>query len=172
MINIEGQFEKIYHEYYPVLLRFVGSKFLQYINTEEVVHEALTRLWEKRNECNFDNDAQLAAWLIRTAKYIILECSRRRQDTESLTDHENTVSDIDHIEQHIEDVRFKQYLNDMEQTLSEHDRLIFKMVFIEHRPYPECAAELKIKEVSLRSSISRLRDRLRPYIDRILEEEK
>ena len=172
MINIEGQFEKIYHEYYPVLLRFVGSKRLKQINTEEIAQEALARLWEKRDECNFDNDAQLAAWLIRTSRFVILEYTRIGKDTECLTDHENTVSDTNHIEQRIEDIRLKQYLHEIEQDLSEYEQLIFKMVFIEHRPYRECAAELKIKDVSLRSSISRLRKKLKPYVDRILEEEK
>ncbi len=169
MINIKEQYDKIYREYYPVLLRYVGAKRLQQISTEEVAHEALTRLWEKRNECNFDNTTQLAAWLIRAARFITMEQLRGQKTTECFADHENTVSDTDHINQRIEDVRLKEYMTEIEQSLSEHDRLIFRMIFIEQRPYPECAAELKIKEVSLRSSISRLRDRLRPYINKILD---
>lgn len=170
MINIDSDYNKIYHEYYPVLLRYVGSKRIQHINTEEVAHEVLTRLWVKRKKCNFENDTQLVAWLIRAARFVILEHMRAEKDTESLTDHENVASDTDYIEQHFESARLKEYIREIEQSLSEHDRLVFRMIFIERRPYPECAAELKIKEVSLRASISRLRHRLRPYIDKILEE--
>lgn len=169
MINIEIQFNKLYHEYYPVLLRYIASKSLPQIDIEDVANETLTRLWEKRDECTFENDAQIAAWLIRTSRFIILEYSRKRQGNESLTDHENTLSDTDVIDKRIEDVQLEQYLSKIEQDLSEHDRLIFKMIFIERLPYNECAEKLKIKEVSLRSSISRLRDKLRPYIDKMID---
>ncbi len=172
MINIESRFDEIYREYYPVLLRYITAKRLPNINAEDVAHEVLALLWEKRGECNFESDAQLAAWIIRAGKFRVLSHLKKVTDEESLTEHENTVSDSDHIEQHLENVRLRQYIIKIEQELSERDRLIFRMIFIEHRDYDDCAAELKIKQVSLRSCISRLRDRLRPYMDKLFDEEK
>ncbi len=172
MINIGVDYDNIYRRYYRVLLLNVASKRNTAIDAEAVAQEALLRLWAKRDECRFENDEQLGAWLMRAARFIVLEHLRAHQSAESLDDHENTADSSDPIEQHIEDIRTRQHLHKIEQELSEHDWLIFKMVFIECRPHAECAAELKIKEVSLRSSLSRLRKRLRPYFDGMFDEEK
>ena len=172
MINIESRFDEIYREYYPVLLRYITARRLPNINPEDIAHEALTLLWEKRAECEFESDEQLAAWILRTGKFTAMSHLKKMKDEESLSDHENTVSDSDNIEQHLEDVKLRKYLEKIQQELSERDRLIFKMIFIERRSYSECAEELKMKEVTLRSCISRLRDRLRPYMDKLFDEEK
>lgn len=69
VINIESRFDEIYREYYPVLLRYITSRRLPNIDAEEIAHEALTLLWEKRAECEFESDEQLAAWILRTGKF-------------------------------------------------------------------------------------------------------
>ena len=171
MIHIESRFDEIYRKYYPVLLRFVASRHLPQVSAEDVAHETLALLWQKRDECSFEDDAPLMTWLLRTAKLIAVSHARKRQEEESLSDHENTASDGDPVQQHMENVQLEQYVHQIEQELSERDKRLFNLIFVERRSYNECAAELNVKAGTLRSSISRLRERLRPYINKLINDE-
>lgn len=170
MINIEIEYENIYRKYCPAVLHFAVSKGVPQSLAEDIANETLLRLWDKRDECCFEDASLLLTWLFRTADFVIMENARSSPQNENLDDYTNTVGDKDDVGEHIENIQYRQYIDEIEQDLSAHDQVVFRAIFVERKPYSQSAEELKIKEVSLRSSISRLRKKLRPYIDKMFQE--
>ena len=79
MINIEQQYDDIYTEYYRVIHVFAMAKGAAPHIAEEIASETFTRLWEKRNECEFNdpddrvNENLLRRWLYRVAENVLYE---------------------------------------------------------------------------------------------------
>lgn len=59
------------------------------------------------------------------------------------------------------------YLQKVRSYLKPRDRELFDLWVIDELAYSEIAARLKIKEVSVRSRISRIRKRLDPHMSKI-----
>lgn len=178
MINIERQYDDIYVEYYHAVLIFARSKGLSPHIAEEVVTETFTRLWAKRKGCKFDdpddrvNKRMLKTWLYRAAENVILEFQRKIPDADSLEALADTITAEDQVEKCIEDIRYEEYLVEIEKELTEEQRAVFRAVFVEQLSYKEAQTKLKITGTALRSTISRLRKRLRPYINDLIQKNK
>jgi len=178
MIHIEQQYNDIYTKYYRVIHVFAIAKGATPHAAEEIANETFTRLWEKRNECKFNdpddrlNERLLKAWLYRVAENVIYEFQRKIHDDYSFEELENTISTEDRIEECIEDIGYKEYIAEIEKELTEEQRAVFRDIFIEQLSYKEAQIKLKIKETTLRSTVSRLRKLLRPYIDDLIEKNK
>ncbi len=174
MINIEQQFDDIYSRYYHVILAFARSKGLVLHVAEEVADEVFTRLWTRRDECKFNNpnddvnENMLRSWLYRAAEYVMFEAKRTIKDTENLEECINEVTDNDNINECIEDIGYDEYLAQIEKELPERQREIFHIMFVEKLNYEDAKKRLNLKDSSLRSAISRMRERLRPYIDKLI----
>lgn len=178
MINIEKQYDDIYSKYYRVILNFAMAKGVTLHIAEDITGETLARLWEKRNECKFDNadpevsERALRAWLYKTAMNVLYEHWRNTPDDSSLDDLNGSVADIDNIQNCVEDIRYQEYIETIERQLTHQQKIIFRMIFIQHLSYDETEIKLNIKGTTLRSTISRLRKMLRPYIDNLIDHDK
>lgn len=178
MINIEQQYDDIYTEYYRVIHVFAIAKGVDLHAAEEISSETFTRLWEKRNECQFHatddrvNERLLKAWLYRVAENVIHEFRRKIHDDSNLEELANTIAAEDQVEKCIEDISCEEYLAEIEQELTEEQQAVFRAMFIEQLSYKEAQVKLKIKGTTLRSTVSRLRKLLRPYIDDLIEKDK
>ena len=170
MINIETEYDNIYDKYCPAVLHYAISRGVTASLAEDIANETLLRLWDKRDKCFFEDSSLLLTWLFRTADFVIMENARSSPPTEDLDDYTNIISDKDDIEERIENIQYLQYMDEIKRDLSVHDQVVFRLIFVEQKTYPQSAEELKVKEVSLRSSLSRLRKRLRPHMDELFKE--
>jgi len=178
MINIEQQYDDIYTKYYRVIYVFSMAKGATPYAAEEIANETFMRLWEKRHECKFNepdnrlNERLLKAWLYRVAENVIYEFHRKNPDDNGLEELANTIAAEDQVEECIENIGYEEYIAEIEKELNEEQRIIFRMIFVEQLSYDEVQKKLKIKGTTLRSTVSRLRKLLRPYIADLIEKNK
>ena len=169
MLHIEALFDDIYARYYLAIVRYAISKRQSKENAEEIANETFTRLWHRRAECEFESESTLIIWLYRTAGLILQEERRRSSEDVDLAACENYLSDTDVIGAQDEKLQYEHYIKEIEKELSEEERRLFHLIFIEKKPYAACAKELGLNPVTLRSCIFRLRKKLRPYIGKIIK---
>lgn len=178
MINIEQQYDDIYTEYYRVIHVFAMAKGAAPHIAEEIASETFTRLWEKRNECEFNdpddrvNENLLRRWLYRVAENVLYEYWRSIHNDSNFEELANTIAEEDSVNDCIEDIGYEEYIAEIEQELTEDQRAVFRAMFVEQLSYKEAQIKLKIKGTTLRSTVSRLRRLLRPYIDDLIEKNK
>jgi len=178
VINIEQQYNDIYAKYYRTILLFARSKGFPPHIADEIASETFTRLWENRNKCRFCepddhvNERLLKAWLYRVAENVIYEFRRKVRDDSNFEELANTISAEDSIDECIENISYEEYIAEIEQRLTEEQRAVFRVIFIEQLSYKEAQIKLKIKGTTLRSTVSRLRKLLRPYINDLMQKIK
>ena len=68
-----------------------------------------------------------------------------------------------------EQMQYEYYIKKVRAYLKPRDQELFDLWVIDELTYPEIAERLKIKEVSVRSRISRIRKRLNPHVRKILD---
>ncbi len=169
MINIEELFNDIYARYYLAIVRYATAKGFPRETAEEIGNETFERLWRRRTECNFDGEAALHVWIYKTAGLVMQEQARKTTEDADLAACENHLSDTDEIGARDERMQYEHYIAEIEKELNETDRLLFRWILIEKKPYAACAGELGMNPVTMRASIFRLRKRLRPFITEMLK---
>ena len=172
MINIEASFDDIYARYYLAIVRYATAKDFPKETAEEIAHETFERLWRKRTECMFENEAALRVWLYKAAALVGQEQHRTNTEDVDLAACENHLSDTDEIGARDEQLQYEHYIAEIEKDLSETERRLFRFVLIEKKPYAACAGELHMNPVTMRVAISRLRKKLRPFIAEMLAKTK
>jgi len=178
VINIEKQYDDIYRKYYRAILNFALTKGVQFHVAEEIAGETFTRLWAKQKECKFDNpdpeinERALRAWLYKVAINVLHEHWRNSPAESRLDELNNIIPDSGGIQDRIENIKYQEYISEIERQLTHQQLIIFRMIFIQHISYDEAEITLQIKGTTLRSTISRLRKQLRPYIDELTDYNK
>ncbi len=72
-----GDFEKVFREYYPSLCRYAFSLLANTAEAEDVVQEAMFRIWEKRAKTEINTSVQ--AYLFRAVRNHALNCIRKKK---------------------------------------------------------------------------------------------
>lgn len=169
MINIEMSFDDIYTRYYLPVVRYAVAKGFPKETAEEIASETFERLWRRRFACEFDGEAALHVWIYKTAGRVPQEQARKTTEDVDLAECENYISDTDEIGAQDERIQHEQYIAESEKELSDTERLLFRRILLEKKPYASCADELRMSPGTMRSSISRLRKKLRPFVAKLLE---
>ena len=136
-------------EYFEVFIRENYRKFVAYCisrgedfaDADEIVGEAFVRLHTKWNErCSFDKD-QNKKWMYNTIEYIRKEYKKNSRKTEAddIDEHSEYLEDGTEID---ENLRYEELLKTIGQDLSESDRELFQLVYVEEKSYSE-VCELK-----------------------------
>lgn len=178
MIDIEKQYDDIYIKYYHVILDFITSDKVKRYVAEDVAGETFTRLWKKRKSLKFNNPDQiinehsLRSWLYKTATNVLHEYRRKNPAESSLDDLTDVSLHEDNIQDCIEDIRYKEYIEKIERILTPSELIIFRMIFIRYLSYDEVQERLKMNGSTLRSIVSRMRKKLKPYIDELIDPDK
>jgi len=172
VINIDVSFDDIYTRYYLPIVRFAMAKGFSEETAEEIASETFERLWRRRDECKFETETAVRIWLYKTAGLVLQEQWRKSTEDADLAACENHLSDTDEIAARDEQMQYEHYVAEIEKELPESDRLLFRLVLIEKKPYAACTKELGMNPVTMRVSISRLRKKLRPFIKEMLEKQK
>lgn len=154
-------------EYFEAFMRKSYKKFVSYCisrgensaDADEIVGEAFVRLhikWSDR--CGYDEEHN-KKWMYNTIGYIMKEYKKksRKLEADSIEEH----SEYLHISTEIgENLRYEELLQTIEQNLSESDKKLFHLAYVEEKSYSEICEELKIENQTLRTRISRLKSRI------------
>ncbi len=172
MLNIDEQFDDIYARYYLAIVRYAITRGLTKETAEEISSETFERLWRRRADCKFDSEAALHVWIYKTAGLVMQEQARKTTADADLAACENHLSGTDEIGAREERIQYEHYVAEIEKELSDTERVLFRRILIEKKPYAACAGELRMNSVTMRVAISRLRKKLRPFVAEMLSKPK
>ena len=137
-------------------------------DSDEIVSEAFIRLYAKWSERCFFEEQQNKKWMYNAINYIIKEYYRnnKKHEVENIDDYaeflpDNRIMsgiDVD------ENLIYTEFIKNIEQRLSESDRKLFHLAYIQDKSYSDICKELNINNQSLRTKISRLKDRIKKIL--------
>ncbi len=148
------------------MLTYCTSRKIKHEDAEEIVDEAFARLLKKFDQINDKSTVTLEIWLIRAVKNIILEKKRdsRKKLTYNIDDFYDICSEDNEISNIIENEGYKFCLERIHDYIGEKDWAIYEAKFVDMLDYPEISEKLNIEESTLRSSVSRIRKKLKTFI--------
>lgn len=131
---------------------------------EEIVQDTFLTAWEKRSSFHFVDESALP-WLLVTCRYKSLN-RRRKIDRH---DRHRAAAPLDEVTDWLgttdrdaaESAELVTAIGAAVARLSNLDRRVFELCFIEGMPYTDAAASMGATDGSIRNRLSRLRDRLR-----------
>lgn len=169
MDNNEKIFDELFCEYYQSIFKYCVSIVLDVHVADEITNEAYARLWNIWDERVSYPKRLNRGWLVRAVEYIIKETDRKEaandiNEIAKLMENDNDVSSKN------EQMQYEYYISKVRGYLKPRDQELFDLWVTEELTYPEIAERLKIKEVSVRSRISRMRKRIDPHVRKIIEE--
>ena len=163
----EQRFDELFHDYYQSIYKYCLTIVMNEHTADEVIHEAYVRLWNVWDERSSYPPNLNRGWLLRAVEYIIKEKNRQVGPVDINRIAELIGNDHDVTEKN-EHLQYEYYIKMARSCLKPRDQELFDLFVLEELTYPEIAERLKIKEVSVRSRITRMRKRLAPQIMKIL----
>lgn len=149
-------FMRIYDHYAPRLQRYLLGLHVPATQAEELVQEALLRLW--RHADQFDaTRASLATWLFRVARNLYIDVVRGEphwmpiQDGLDLLDHESTQQDATSTESYADHAGLSRAID----ALSAQQARLIRMSYFEAKSHSEIARELGMPLGSVKSNLRR-----------------
>lgn len=172
---IEGDadaFEKIYYLYVEKVYYFAIRYLKNESDTEEIVQEVFTRIWENRQ--NLDPDLSFSGYILTTTKNTIFNNNRKKINHQAYCKHI-----ISYLQKHMHNVEDEVIYNDLMTLLSKtieslppKRQQIFKLSRMQGKSYKEISSELSISEKTIETHIRlALRDIKRviePALNKIL----
>lgn len=143
------------------LFRWVYGMMLSQMEAEDVVEDALVRVWEKREQLQeVDN---LRAYCFRVCKNLALD--RMGAANKKWVERQETMADLPSDElSPLEKVARKDRMVLIEQTLrkmNDKARRIFWLREVEEKSYAEIAEEMKVSQADVKVNLHRTRKHLK-----------
>jgi len=127
----------------------------------DVAQEAAARVLERKDELEFESRGALRAYLLRTAKRLIVDRWRRRGRKQSLETLESLASGLPAGPPlMIPDARSDDLLQAL-QKLSFQDRRVLELAYLHDATVGDIATELGLSVPAVKMRLSRARERLR-----------
>lgn len=157
MLMDEKQFEQLYIGFKQYLIHYAISIGVCPEDAEEIADEAFVRLWKVRNKKTDLEGKALHVWLFRTVRLIRLEYAKHTPPpTDAIDDHTELVSG----DSATGTVEISDLICSLEEGLDETDKKILRLMLVEDRPYEEVERRLKLKPSTLRTRLTRLKQKL------------
>ena len=151
------------------LLKFCIAHGLTRHDADDIVSEVFTRLWIVWDDrYQFTHEIN-KGWIYRTAINVMHE--RFRQLKRNRTDELEAIKTIqgeDMINSREEDIVFEEHIKDILHGLSDDEKRIFDLFILQRYSYKEISSMLNVPSGTLRSQISRLRTRLKPLYEKLI----
>jgi RNA polymerase sigma-70 factor (ECF subfamily) len=172
---IEGDgdaFEKVYYLYaervYYFALRYLKNK----TDTEEIVQEVFTRIWE--NRINLDPELSFSGYILTTTKHTIFNDNRKKVNHQTYCNYI-----ISYLQKHMHNVEddviyedLMELLTKTIETLPPKRQEIFKLSRIKGLSYKEISRELSISEKTIethmRLALRDIKSVIQPVLDKII----
>lgn len=149
-------FMHIYDHYAPRLQRYLLGLHVPATQAEELVQEALLRLWRRADQ--FDaTRASLATWLFRVARNLYIDAVRGEphwmpiQDGLDRLDHESTQQDATSTESYTDHAGLSRAID----ALPAQQARLIRMSYFEAKSHSEIARELGMPLGSVKSNLRR-----------------
>lgn len=172
---IEGDsdaFEKVYYLYADRVYYFALRYLKNTSDTEEMVQEVFTRIWESRNK--LDPELSFSGYILTTTKNTIFNDNRKKVNHQAYCNHV-----ISYLQKNIQNVEEEVIYNDLMALLTKTiDDLppkrqeIFRLSRIKGLSYKEISKELRISEKTIethiRLALRDIKSVIEPILDKIL----
>ena len=175
----DASFEYLYRKYLDRIVRYINMYHIDDDNSIDIAQEVFKLLWEKRDEIYDGDEIKMLNWLYEVAKRKACEYLRNRDkiaveyvaNTQGMSSNFATeYDDLIHIEGFSSiDERYQCYLEEIKKHLNDNEREMFILVVEKKLDQTDVAARLKISDVNFRVRWHRLRNKLKPIVDNLIE---
>lgn len=156
-------FTHIYETYWEKLLGIAYLHTQDKSDAEEIVQEVFLSLWNRREEVVIQS---LENYLAKAVKFATLKKLTRTRLHQDIHSHILPKDYDSSLEEHIDAVFLKEYLDGLIDELPERCRLIFRYSRDSYKTNQEIARELDISEKAVEANITRALKKLRPQLRR------
>lgn len=172
---IEGDneaFEKIYYYYVERVYYFAFRYIKNSDDTEEIVQEVFTRMWENRRNINVE--MSFSGYLLATAKNTIFNQHRKKVNHQAYCNYIITYlqKNIQNVENEIEFNDLMDLLNRTIAGLPPKRQEIFRLSRFQGLPYKEISKQLSISEKTIethiRLALRDIKSVIEPVLDKII----
>jgi RNA polymerase sigma-70 factor (ECF subfamily) len=157
-------FEKLFREYFTVLMTFSRKILGDEDDAREVVHQVFIKLWEKRDD--IDLSTSLKPYLFTAVNNRSLNVIRDRKKFSSEQVPEQA-GELD-VSAQIEAMELEEKIREVIASLPEKCRVIFELNRFEGLKYSEIASQLDISVKTVENQMSKalkiLREKLAKYL--------
>ena len=159
ILNIDKLFDDFMRANYNKFVVYCVSKGQTAADADEIVSEALSRLYSKWIERYHENEATNKKWMNNAIGYIIMEYARmnEKHESDNIDDYTDFLPEKTEID---ENLKYMELIKSVETGLSESDCKLFHLLYVVGKGYSEICDELNINNQALRTKISRLKYRI------------
>ena len=164
--------QEIVRRYQPKLVRFIGRLLVSPEDTEEAVIDVFVRVWQQAGR--FEARSSFSTWLYRIAANVAYDVQHRRKtrpQTLPYISDELLASNVEDVEDtaihSLERAQQSELLQRALGTLSEGDRLLLVLYYLEELDYEEICEVARCSYPVLKTRLMRARQRLRAALERM-----
>jgi RNA polymerase sigma-70 factor (ECF subfamily) len=163
-INNDKEIEKYFNEYYAAICKYCVLRMPNHISyAEDIANEAFALLCKKWDSLE-KND--IRAWLYRATDNLMKEFFRKQakeakklEYIENMDDYaDELIYELDF--ENISDDEIEIYKESILNGLSEKEKNLFEMNFVQRLPHKEIDRELLISEETLKKRLYRLKQKI------------
>lgn len=144
-------FETLFKTYFEPLVNFVNSRINHFENSEEIVQDTFTKMWENRD--NLFIKTSVKSYLYQATKNTMIDFIRKSKSIHVDIDSINHVPIEE--EKELDPYIIRAELEKALLKLKDKNRLIFKLNKFEGLNYKEIAEHLNMSERGVEDNISR-----------------
>lgn len=149
----EEAFEEIYHRYWNKLLAIGYNHARNKELAEEIVHDVLLSLWNRRQQMEID---RLAPWLATAVKFSVFKSLTRESRRKDLLQQHSPETPSAAFDEEIIQAKFlKEYVDGLVAGLPEQCRLVFVYSRDHQLSTKEIAATLNLSPKTVESHLTR-----------------
>ncbi len=149
-----GAFEVVYKRYWKFIYGFVYQNLGSKEDSEEILHDLMLSLWNKREESKIEN---LKVYLFIASRNLINKSLRNQINIRKFREFQllNQINESCPTEELLFSKEFEQRLNELMLTMPEKTALIFRMSKIEEIPVKKIAAQLELSEKAVEYHVTK-----------------
>ena len=157
------QFIALYKFYYQDLYAYGVSLGFNTEDVKDAIQEVYLKLYFNERLCI--DEKKIKFYLLRSVRNQLIDCERTKKDTSSIEEEERSFKLSVSVEESFisdeEDLLLKKRVNRILDLLTDHQREIVYLHFIEEMPYEEIAVMLDMKIQTVRGQVFKAMEKLR-----------
>ena len=157
------QFIALYKFYYQDLYAYGVSLGFNTEDVKDAIQEVYLKLYFNERLCI--DEKKIKFYLLRSVRNQLIDWERTKKDTSSIEEEERSFKSSVSVEESFisdeEDLLLKKRVNRILDLLTDHQREIVYLHFIEEMPYEEIAVMLDMKIQTVRGQVFKAMEKLR-----------
>lgn len=157
------QFIALYKFYYQDLYAYGVSLGFNAEDVKDAIQEVYLKLYFNEHLCI--DEEKIKFYLLRSVRNQLIDWERTKKDTSSIEEEERSFKLSVSVEESFisdeEDLLLKKRVNRILDLLTDHQREIVYLHFIEEMPYEEIAVMLDMKNQTVRGQVFKAMEKLR-----------